>query len=250
MKPLMKGSEPFFLPGNGRSPNRRVGCLVLHGFTGTPFEMRGLGERLAQEGYPVLGPRLTHHGTSAADMNRSRWWDWYYSALDGWHLLKSLCDEVVVIGLSMGGLTALMVAANNPVAGVVAMSTPAVFMDNDRQLTMARYLWWLSPLLKKPEVDESWPCYDQYPVRAAGELGRYREALEAALPAVTVPALLLHAVHDESVPVRNLDYIYGKINSAVKRKVIIERGGHVMTEDVEKERVYQEVIAFLAQIGA
>ena len=27
-----------------------------------------------------------------------------------------------------------MLAANNPVAGVVAMSTPAVFMDNETQL--------------------------------------------------------------------------------------------------------------------
>ena len=100
MDAFLKGGEPFF--GLGDGTNGSVGCLLIHGFTGTPFEMRGLGEWLAGEGYTVLGPRLTHHGTTAADMNRSRWWDWYYSALDGWHLLNQICDEVVVVGLSMG----------------------------------------------------------------------------------------------------------------------------------------------------
>ena len=104
-------------------------------------------------------------------------------------------------------------------------------------------------MLDKPEADEEWPSYKQFPVRAAGELRGYRQALVDALPRVTAPALLLHAVGDEAVSFKNLDYIYERINSAVKRKVVVERGGHVMTEDIEKEGVYQEVIAFLAQIG-
>ncbi len=214
--------------------------------------MRGLGRRLAAAGYTVLGPRLAHHGTNAADMNRSRWWDWYYSALDGWHLLNGVCDQVFVIGLSMGGLTALLLAANNPVAGVVVMSTPGIYRDQ-RRMRLARYLWRLKPLLGKPEAetaDESWPSYRLYPVRAAGELLAYIDAMVEALPGVTAPALLMHAVGDAAVRPENLDYIYENIGSVVKRKVWIERGGHVMTEDIDKERVYQEVIDFLTKTAA
>jgi carboxylesterase len=242
----MEGSEPFYVQGGS------VGCLLIHGFTGTPYEMRGLGNRLAAAGYTVLGPRLAHHGTNAADMNRSRWWDWYYSALDGWHLLNGVCDQVFVIGLSMGGLTALLLAANNPVAGVVVMSTPGIYRDQ-RRMRLARYLWRLKPLLGKPEREtaaESWPSYRLYPVRAAGELLVYIDAMVEALPAVTTPVLMMHAVGDAAVRPENLDYIYENIGSVVKQKVWIERGGHVMTEDVDKERVYQEVIDFLTKTAA
>jgi carboxylesterase len=214
--------------------------------------MRGLGQRLAGAGYTVLGPRLTHHGTKAADMNRSRWQDWYYSALDGWHLLDGLCERVVVIGLSMGGLTALMLAANVPLAGVVGMSTPAAYTYNEWQLKLARYLWWLKPLLRKSAdtaEKETWPSYAEYPVRAAAELQLYKKRLTAVVPTVTAPALLLPALNDTTVPYRNLAYIYNNIGSTDKRQVTIEAGGHMMTEGTEKERVYQEVIAFLDSLG-
>jgi carboxylesterase len=249
-KALIKGSEPFFMPGSGA--NGRVGCLLIHGFTGTPFEMLGLGEALAAEGYTVLGPRLAHHGTSAADMNRSRWWDWYYAALDGYHLLQAMCDQVAVIGLSMGGVIALTLAANNPVVGVVGMSTPAIYMENETRMKLARLFWWLKPLLGKPaeEKDGGWPSYKQYPVRAAGELMVYRRQLAHVLPLVTAPALLIHAADDKTVPSENLAYIYEQINSAEKNRIIFETGGHVITEGAAKQRVYQEVIAFLNRLGA
>jgi carboxylesterase len=244
MLSLLEGSEPFFRPGGP------VGCLLIHGFTGTPYEMRGLGDCLASQGYTVLAPRLAHHGTNAADMNRSRWWDWYNSTLDGWHLLNCICDQVFVIGLSMGGLTALMLAANQPVAGVVAMSTPGAFHAKQRQLLAARYFWWLRPLLNKPKNDEDWPSYNQYPVRAAGELRVYLGELHKALPKVNAPALLMHATGDTAVSMENLAYIYDRIGSPLKKKVLIERGGHVMTEDVDKNRVYHEVIDFLVSMAA
>jgi carboxylesterase len=245
MYSLMEGSEPFFKPGGP------VGCLLIHGFTGTPYEMRGLGDFLADKGYCVYGPRLAHHGTSAADMTRSRWWDWYFAALDGWHLLRANCEQVFVIGLSMGGLTALLLAAKNPVAGVVTMSAPAVYMKNEWQFIAARYLWWLRPLWKKSPGERSLtPSYREIPVRAAGELLIYRKELDAALPSVTAPALLMHAVHDKDVPFENLNYIYDKIGSSCKKKIRIEQGGHVLTEDADKEKVYQEVIDFLAEMAA
>src|SRR5437764_946463 len=48
--------QPFRIRGGTR------GCLLIHGFAGTPPEMRGLGEYLAAAGYDVMGPLLAGHG--------------------------------------------------------------------------------------------------------------------------------------------------------------------------------------------
>src|SRR5439155_483073 len=45
--------DAFSLPGS-----RPLGCLLVHGFTGTPEEMRPLGEALAARGFPVHAVRL------------------------------------------------------------------------------------------------------------------------------------------------------------------------------------------------
>ncbi len=46
---------------------RKTGCLLLHGFTGTPKEMRMLGDSLASDGHTVLAPRLFGHATDPED---------------------------------------------------------------------------------------------------------------------------------------------------------------------------------------
>src|SRR2546427_10780076 len=109
------------------------GCLLLHGFAGTPPEMRGLGEYLAAAGYDVMGPLLAGHGLTPEAMALTRWTDWVRSAQDALTALRRDCREVFVAGQSLGGTLALHLAATNPaVTGVVAvggMGSPDYFRD-------------------------------------------------------------------------------------------------------------------------
>ena len=59
---IIPTAEPFYLPGNN------IGCLLVHGFTGAPKEMRWMGEFLGNQGYTVLGIRLAGHATTPEDM--------------------------------------------------------------------------------------------------------------------------------------------------------------------------------------
>ena len=54
---IIPGCEPVYNAG-GESA-----CLLLHGFTSSPYEMRLLGEYLGREGYTVSIPLLPGHGT-------------------------------------------------------------------------------------------------------------------------------------------------------------------------------------------
>ena len=52
---LMQGAEAYYFPGN------EVGIILVHGFTGSPAELKELGEELHKEGYTVQGVLLPGH---------------------------------------------------------------------------------------------------------------------------------------------------------------------------------------------
>src|SRR5258707_12553453 len=43
-------------------------CLLLHGLTGSPAEVRPVGEALAAAGFRAVGPLLPGHGTPPEDL--------------------------------------------------------------------------------------------------------------------------------------------------------------------------------------
>src|SRR5574341_398601 len=115
---LLPGSAPFFYPG------KQVGCVLVHGFTGTPNAVRGRGQALHRRGYTVYGVRLAGHGTQPEHMIPIRWQEWYLDVLSGVQMLRERCDRVFALGLSMGGALSLILASQEPVDGVAVMSTP------------------------------------------------------------------------------------------------------------------------------
>ncbi len=115
--------NPFFFKGGS------VGCLLIHGGTGSPPEMRGMGEYLAGKGLTVLGVRLAGHGTTPEDLATKSWRDLIASAEEGLSRLQAQCYHVFVAGLSLGGLITLYLAAHHPIQGAIVMSAPAYIKD-------------------------------------------------------------------------------------------------------------------------
>lgn len=243
---IIPTAEPFFFPGN------RIGCLLIHGFTGAPKEMRWMGEYLAAQGYTVLGVRLAAHATRPEDMLRARWPDWVASVEDGYHLLRGAADQVFLAGLSMGGALALLCADGRlPLAGVIAMSTPYSLGD-DWRLPYVQWLCRLQPRLQKGPPDWRNPLaaqdhvdYPYYPTRAIAELRDLLAEMRQALPRVNVPVLLAHSRQDGGVPPENMEKIYQSLGSAEKTMLWLENSGHVITREPERERLFQAAHAFI-----
>ena len=197
MPNIIATAEPFLFPGS------RTGCLLIHGFTGAPKEMRWMGETLAAQGYSVLGIRLAGHATRPADMIRSRRADWIASVEDGYHILCGLADRIYLVGLSMGGVLSLLMSTRLDVKGVVAISTPfqmpsglasqlhrlaeqALALHAEKQA--APRLW-----LVRQESWKDHVSYPQNPVRSIAELQGLLGDMRLALPQVHVPVLLIHS---------------------------------------------------------
>lgn len=249
---LIHSAEPFLLPGSSRT-----GCLLIHGFTGTPKEMRWMGEFLQAEGFSTLGPRLFAHATRPEDMFRARYTDWLASVEDGFALLQGLCDDIYLIGLSMGGALALTCAAELPARGVITMSTPAS-LRGDWRLNYLRPLSRLQPFLPKskeapgsgwfdPQGWQDHVSYPQNPVRAIAELKTLLEIMHTRLPQVRQPALLIHSRNDRYVPEDSMESLYAALGSRQKSMLWVERSGHVIPRDAERENVFRAAAAFIRQ---
>jgi carboxylesterase len=249
---IIPTAEPFLLRG---APGR-PGVLLIHGFTGTPKEMRWMGEHLQREhGFTCLGIRLSGHATQPKDMMRSRYTDWLASAEDGLDLLSGLAGDIFVAGLSMGGAIALTLAARVPVRGVVAMSTPFQLPRDWRLGTIRLIAAVRAELVKGTGVPgdgwfdlEAWRqhvSYPRNPTRAIGELHQLLAEMRAGLSQVRVPVLLMHSRDDRYVPPASMPSIHERLGSPGKRMLWIEGSGHVITEDAQRETVFRAAADFL-----
>jgi carboxylesterase len=252
MNVVRSEAAPFFFKRGA------VGCLLVHGFTGAPAEMRWLGERLAESDYSVLGVRLFAHGTDQKDMLRAKWRDWYLSVLDGYNLLKGQCEQIFAVGLSMGGVLSLLLGAEHPVTGIVALSTPYLIPDPRIKLLLplipfVSKFWrfkskgsshWVDPESQKDHIE-----YPDYPLIGAHESHLVLKQLQELLPTISAPTLIIHSKIDQSVSVEHPKRIFDQLGSSDKEIKWLGNSSHVITRDAEKERVLQEIIMFIERLS-
>jgi carboxylesterase len=229
-----------------------IGCVLLHGFTAAPKEMRPLGDYLAAHNYTVRGVRYAGHGTSPQDLARTTWRDWVASAEAAVAELRGRCAQVWSIGLSLGGLISLHLAERHVVDGVCAIA-PAIFPP-DRRMALARWLTPFMPYTRKDLADLQDPIalaehadYDRFPTRAVAELNALMRHTRRRLIQIDVPLLLIFAQHDRVVSLETLNYIWPRVATTDKQQLILERGGHIVTEDYDKENAFAAIEQFLQQ---
>lgn len=226
---------------------------MLHGFTGNPASMRSIAERCAQAGYSVELPRLPGHGTSVEDMMTTTWSDWSKAAEAAYDALDEGCDQVALVGLSMGGsLVAYLAENRSNVAGCVFINPlvkplPAELLEGLDQLLDAgveSYESIGSDIKKEGAVEAS---YDATPLLPAKSLFEGVAGVHEHLPKITAPSLLLSSREDHVVTSDNGDDLVALVSGPVER-VWLENSYHVATMDNDQELVESLTLDFLARV--
>ncbi|MFH1539500.1 MAG: alpha/beta fold hydrolase [bacterium] len=248
---LILGSEPFF------EERGEVGCLLLHGFTGTPREMRMLGDYLAERDITVSAPRICGHCTTPQDLNTTRWPDWYRDAEAALADLRKKCKTVFVAGLSMGGLQTLHLGTHYPdIPGIIPLAAPvfvrhwklALFMPLMRStplLKVYRYDKGIGDDLKDPEALKDHISYKRTPTACVLSIVDYMRHVREDLPAIRMPVLVIQARQDHTVHPENANEIYNSVGSADKELVWLDNSYHVITEDYDRETVFKKAHEFI-----
>ena len=168
------GSDP---PGAAPRRTARV-YLCFHGLTNSPQQYVPLAARLLAQGdSSVFVPRLPRHGyadrmtTTLAALTEAELVAATAAAVDA---AAGLADEVVVTGISMGGVLAAWAAQHRPVARVVvvapAIGLPYVPPAVDPLLTALllrlgnRFFWW-DPRAKADAPGPAY-AYPRFPTHA------------------------------------------------------------------------------------
>jgi carboxylesterase len=246
-------TDEFLLPGSGLS------ALLIHGLSGTPYEMRLLGERLNAAGVRVHGVRLAGHGAGPEELGEVTHANWYESVVDGFERIRGYDEPNVVIGLSMGAVLAARLAIDQreAVSGLV-MLAPAFYLP----------FWTRTALrLLRPAINVSNQIYIRQqggsdihdaaarrihpsnrlmPLRAALNLIELSDQVRARLPELVQPTLVIHSRRDHRCPFgKNAEFLMNHLGCADKRLVGLEESFHVITVDSERERVAQETLDFI-----
>ena len=106
--------------------DNKTGILLIHGFTATTAEVRPIAHILHKAGLTTTGPLLPGHGTHPDDMNRATWQMWVEKVKKTYAELLSHCNQVFVLGESMGALLALELAAQHPEIAGIILFAPAI----------------------------------------------------------------------------------------------------------------------------
>lgn len=247
-------TAPFELPGT------RPACLLVHGFTGTPWDVRPLGEALARAGHQVRAVRLPGHGTTPRAMLEARAPDWLLACDEA--LAELPGTRVAVAGLSMGALLALVLAARHPrrVAAVAALAPAVRFQDRQmnalhRVRALMPLVEWVHPWIVKTSTDLLDPvARAEAPVLAAWPTARLRDLWEVqelawgAAARVEAPTLVMVAAEDHVVEASGARALVRRLHRAASvRHLRIEDSAHILPRDRNGALVAAELIAFLSR---
>jgi carboxylesterase len=223
LAPASLPDDPFVLDGA-----RPEACLLVHGSTGTPGDLRGLGEHLHGRGFTVHGIALPGHRRRPARLDGIGWRDCARSVHEAWAALRPGHDRVHVIGFSFGASLTLDLAAREPVDTLTVLA-PGLFVQLSARELLGATLGllpgtWMHARLR-------WNL---------GLLSFFR-ALRGELPRVTCPLLVVHALDDPLVRPESSRVVHESVSSRERRLLLLEEGGHILPWGPAHARVWEAV---------
>lgn len=253
--------------------NSQRAVLLLHGMTGSPFEMKQYGKNLYKAGFDVFCPCLPGHGEDLWNVKNTKWQDWFNFAEEKYIKLKQSYPEIYLGGICMGAVLALGVAEKNKdVSGIIAIST-TLFLDGWTipwysflfplgLHTILRFYYSFpesEPYGIKNEIvrrkigallKENTVALNYIPMTCVYELLEMSKHVRKNINSIKQPVLIMHSNRDDLTSLKSADFVYKHISSEVKEYIIFKNSYHLITMDNDKDSAAQKSVEFLNNISS
>jgi carboxylesterase len=252
---VMRGAEPILLE-NG---NRRA-CLMLHGWMTSPADFGDLPGELARAGWDVHAPHLAGHCTHPRDLVGISADQLLERARGHYGALRSRYDRVALLGFSVGGTVAALLAEEEPPDGLVLVAPFLGVRHKWYYVLPAR--WWhalLSPVvpyvgrskslvrINRKEGLERLVSYTVFPTKADDALFELRRrALEdCEADTLDVPALLVWAPGDEVASPGASRQFFARLPGQANKTLSCPRSNHHILNDHDRQEAIRAIAEFL-----
>lgn len=248
--------KPVFFPSN--QPDRAHAVLLLHGFTGTPQDLKKLSTSLKNQGFACYVPIYSAHGFGAEALLHSSVNQWWEDAQAAYAFLHSHgYAKISVIGHSLGGVFALQLAQNHNLTAMISLCAPIVSAPDlpsdtlDLKSRLRAYATQYKKLEQKPDevINLELALLEQQTGSLFDDIAQFIAATSAGLANIHCPVQVLQGVLDASRYQHSAAFIAEKVSSAIKQSHYYPHSGHMLMLEADHQQVFRDIAGFLAEVN-
>lgn len=232
--------------------------LLLHGYTGSPYDLRPMGEYFHKRGFFTWAPLLKGHGQKQPkllnEVLASDWFDQAKNILESFDKKK----PIIVAGLSMGALMAMVLESHHKIDALVLCS-PALRLGTLAEATLftaelglldknTSFKKFSGSDIADPIAKSKTPAYKEMPIGGLIEFANIRAQAIEGLPKLSGPVFLAFGQNDQAIDVAvSRQMILSGATKATIFAKTYENSKHVITLDYDKEQLFLDIGQFLHQ---
>ena len=221
---------------------KKVGCLIIHGFAGSLHEIEPLNKHLLSQGFITLCPKLEGHTGRKKDLAKTNYCEWIQSAEEGLMKLEEQCEEVILIGFSMGGLIAMNLALKHRISALITLSSPIYYWDLKR----------VGANIINDFKNREFAYLKNYILAAFripfAAMINFRLLLCKTKPLVNeikCPIFVAQGLIDDTVKYKSAEYIYTKAESEIREIRYYNNSQHIICCGDDKDELFKDVTLFI-----
>lgn len=244
----MKLPEPFFFEEGPRA------VILFHAYTGSSNDMRMLGRALQRANYTVYCPQFTGHATgNVFDLvSPTEATDWVSDGLAAYDFLKQKgYQQIVPIGLSLGGIIAPKVALEREVIGVGSLCSPIMESNMEKNNVPYEFYQFAKQVLTYQKRDNVNDLLHQLEPKVQATMASLNDLtvdIRKELKNFQKPYYIAEAGLDQMVSPNAGKNLRDYLTETPVDLNSFEKSGHVVTVDKQHHELETSIIRFLDQL--